>query len=1314
MNNLRVLPARMLAALIALLLTGCTTIEAQPVADQRPDAAIVAALLEAASADGELPLIVGFATPDLTGLDDAARAAVIARERQALLHRLGGHSIANLKTYEFLPFVALTVDADGIDTLAADPRVISLEEDWLVVPLLDQSVSLIRADFNHIAAYTGAGQTIAVLDTGIDRFHPDLAGKVVSGACYSTNEASTNTSSTCPGGVTSSVAIGSSGPCDGSGCDHGTAVASIAAAVAPSANIISIQVFSLRNNQAFCSARNRTSPCVTGYNSDVIAGLNRVFALRNTYTIAAVNLSLGGGRYYEPFGCDNADAARRFAIQQLRDAGIITVAGSGNNGYTDSMLAPACLSNVISVAASDKSDRIADNTNVSAITTVMAPGMAIVSARPGTTLPPVRASANGSSLAAPHVAGVIALLRQAQPNATVAQIASAIQSGGAQITDNRPAQPVNNIPAGSVIKRRVDAFLALCQLTGCDADDFRIIQANQSLNGAINPVSDVDNYYFFGNVDDRVTIRLNRISGNLNPFLELFSPNNIRVAFNADGGGGNNSLINGYILPQSGRYVIRARGITGTGGYQLSVSRESVPLNPTPRITRISPASATATHFGSDFWVAIYGEGFMPESEVRWNGQLRAKFYSSPELIYIRVRGSDINVIPAPPRLAFVTVRNPTPGGGASNSYPFNVAVPFLGETELVAPPSGAGVEAGIRQTFVISWTHPTDSWRTMQRMDMRLRNPESGQIALWLRVVERPGPDSLFRLLDASAGSTPAGEDPDFLIEGVPGSGSDLVIPGRVTVHMDESAFLGSGQTATMTPTISFDPSLVGAYTIEFEVDSETPLDEFGNLQKDDVLGEFHILPPACTAPVATVFLDGPVEGITGGVYTFTAAVDPAGASQPLTYSWSPEPLSGQGTPAATYRWDEAGEHVIGVSVENCGGFGAGVHSVLVSSSPNPDLTIEKHGPATAVSGQPFTYTLTVANHGALTATNLLISDVLPAGVTYLAGGALIGNVVQWQVAELGGYGQKVDVTLAVSAQDDVLNGEYGVSATGGASAQGSTAVTTRRVDAQVLLTSVTTETLSYMGSDRSSQLVVPGGAVFADTMLTYVEITGESAAPSALGSFAYAGRAFRLDGYQENAPTSDPRLYETVLVSLSYNSAAVDGLIEDTLTLRASTQEGWQAEGIDCTVNRAVQRVDCTLATPLLTNYVLVGEPLPVTERWTLYLPAVLNRSVETQQSAAITAISQSGGQYIVAFQTAGFTPQLPGDHVHFFFDTVPPEQAGMPGSGPWYVYGGQSPFTGYGVADRPLGAAKLCVLVANHDHSVLQGSGNCVDLP
>jgi len=85
-----------------------------------------------------------------------------------------------------------------------------------------------------------------------------------------------------------------------------------------------------------------------------------------------------------------------------------------------------------------------------------------------------------------------------------------------------------------------------------------------------------------------------------------------------------------------------------------------------------------------------------------------------------------------------------------------------------------------------------------------------------------------------------------------------------------------------------------------------------------------------------------------------------------------------------------------------------------------------------------------------------------------------------------------------------------------------------------------------------------------------------------------------------------------------------------------------------------------------------------------------------------------------YVVVYETFMFTEKLPGMHVHFFFNTVSPENAGSPGSGPWYLYGGPRPFTKYRVSDRPANATQMCILVANPNHSVQPNSGNCVDLP
>jgi hypothetical protein len=92
---------------------------------------------------------------------------------------------------------------------------------------------------------------------------------------------------------------------------------------------------------------------------------------------------------------------------------------------------------------------------------------------------------------------------------------------------------------------------------------------------------------------------------------------------------------------------------------------------------------------------------------------------------------------------------------------------------------------------------------------------------------------------------------------------------------------------------------------------------------------------------------------------------------------------------------------------------------------------------------------------------------------------------------------------------------------------------------------------------------------------------------------------------------------------------------------------------------------------------------------------------------------AVNQNG-YYVVEYETFEFTEALPGEHIHFFFNTVLPEQAGVPGAGPWILYGGPRPFEKYRTADRPASATQLCALVAERDHSIQPLSGNCLNLP
>jgi len=98
-------------------------------------------------------------------------------------------------------------------------------------------------------------------------------------------------------------------------------------------------------------------------------------------------------------------------------------------------------------------------------------------------------------------------------------------------------------------------------------------------------------------------------------------------------------------------------------------------------------------------------------------------------------------------------------------------------------------------------------------------------------------------------------------------------------------------------------------------------------------------------------------------------------------------------------------------------------------------------------------------------------------------------------------------------------------------------------------------------------------------------------------------------------------------------------------------------------------------------------------------------------------ITDITLENDKYVVNYEVHNF-PDAPSLHVHMFFNTVPPDQAGVPASGSnwkltWGSYG-DPPFTQYGPVNRPAQATQMCALVANANHTVIQGSGNCFDLP
>lgn len=443
---------------------------------------------------GKVRIIVNLSSPVLpdsvTSLSnkdqDEYLSAEIARIQDAVLRRLAvtGESVKNLTKFQFTPQMALTVTETGLKALMFDLDVEQINEDGLNEGSVAESVSSIFPSY-QTSAYSGEGWTIAILDSGIDKFHSAFDNRVVSEACFSTIEED-GYYPLCPNSQKEQIGKGAGINCHvrmdlvktalgkeeggGTKCNHGTASAGAAAGnfgdrqgVARDANLIAIQVFTaVENGGNEIGARSFTS--------NIMKGLQHVYNLRNDYKIASVNISISGaGEVATVNQCNSGvgQNGRKFVnyssellpiIKKLREVGIATVVASGNKNFPNAVGGIACIEPAITVGAVwDGDDRLyvsnpdengnKDGTNRGSLLDLYAPGVAIETALAGGGL---TRPTSGTSLAAPHVAGAWAVMKQSKPDASVDEIEKAFKTTGKSI-----------ITEGNVTRQRINIDEAL-------------------------------------------------------------------------------------------------------------------------------------------------------------------------------------------------------------------------------------------------------------------------------------------------------------------------------------------------------------------------------------------------------------------------------------------------------------------------------------------------------------------------------------------------------------------------------------------------------------------------------------------------------------------------------------------------------------------------------------------------------------------------------------------------------------------------------------------------------------------------------------
>lgn len=345
---------------------------------------------------------------------------------------------------------AATLTAKGLDALAKSKDVVAVVEDIVYKRAMFDTHPIVRVDEVQRAGLTGLGGVVVIIDDGFDTSHPFIRNAVVGEACFSESNQANGLISLCRDRKTRDVGRGAASACglQNWDCKHGTHVAGIVGGrggpetplgkplegVAPGVGLYLIKAYTHDYNETKCD----DGPlCGSFYASTMQRALSHVISISKKFNIVAVNLSIGSDQSFS-MNCETTSKSAKYYlnnVNKLIQKNIAVIFSAGNEFRTWGVGHPACLTNAFAVGSIDKDEAISSFSNTGLKVDVLAPGRAILSAQAGGGYVPL----NGTSMAAPYVTGIIALLREVAPKdrVPVQNIYDSIRRTGKVVQDSR-------------------------------------------------------------------------------------------------------------------------------------------------------------------------------------------------------------------------------------------------------------------------------------------------------------------------------------------------------------------------------------------------------------------------------------------------------------------------------------------------------------------------------------------------------------------------------------------------------------------------------------------------------------------------------------------------------------------------------------------------------------------------------------------------------------------------------------------------------------------------------------------------------------